>query len=174
MQLLQPAHLDLLRPDWQVLPGRQTQPTTLEPAGPATINPGISKVTLLQLEWEPSADLVRAPYDSVSILLYVPKCPGVYILSRQRGRDAFYSFYVGQTDNLYQCFIEHLLTTEPNPKLRQQVKQPCGFQYALVKKTEARRAALAALYWEHPQSYPCNHPQLIPTKNPHYKVVLGL
>jgi hypothetical protein len=134
-----------------------------------------TNLPVLRLQWFPSAREVFARYNNQTVNFHVPESAGVYILHRYRREDSlYYSFYVGQANNLRRRLLEHLSPNECNISIRNTVDMyPCGFQYALISHPVHRDSAEAAIYHNHPDWYTCNNPTGLPSLNLNYIVDIG-
>lgn len=129
--------------------------------------------TKIALNWVPSAGTVRTPYDGATVNRDVPEQAGVYILAHKVTDETYRIFYVGQANNLHRRLLEHLMISEPNVCIRNKVAGSCGFRFALVTNAVQRDAVEAAIYHAHPDWYPCNDPNSMPSPNPDYDVEIG-
>ena len=126
----------------------------------------------LTLHWRLNATNVCAPYTRQTVLNYVPKYAGVYVLCYLCSEGYSYDFYVGQANNLQRRLLEHLSFSESSC-IQQAIFQPCGFQYASVEHPTHRNAAEAAIYYQAPNQYLCTKSQGLPALDPHYIVEVG-
>ncbi len=69
------------------------------------------------------------PYDETQIRMAAPTGPGVYILWMQDSDGGWTRFYVSKANNLESQLLGHLSADEPNPCIKRNVKNMCGFHW---------------------------------------------
>ncbi len=86
-------------------------------------------------------------FDSAEIRRYAPMEPGVYLLWRQRKKDKWILFFVGETNDLEQAFLGHISDDETNACVKEIAGgEPCGFEYAVISNREIRKGIVKFLY----------------------------
>ena len=94
----------------------------------------------------------EAPNDGL-----IPERAGVYELLVKQNDGNYLRRYIGQGDNLRDCFQRHLSPKEPNECIREHLaKHLCGFDYALIADRGDRLDAEMALYDKYQQQAHCN------------------
>lgn len=97
-------------------------------------------IRIVGLDWK------GGPYTHSFDIVDVPHRPGVFKLHYQEPDGTWRVFLVGETDNLYEALIAHLVSTAPDPRIRERVlTQRCAFSYAELADPEERKAALRSL-----------------------------
>ena len=95
----------------------------------------------LKLEWS-----ARVRCTTEEIDKQVPAEPGVYQISHPAYPGTSVD-YVGQAENLKEKLKQHLLSSEPNVRLREHLQYyECTIRYAIVPDQADRNGAERALY----------------------------
>lgn len=95
----------------------------------------------LTLDW---SDVIQ--YTGSNVNIHAPLSAGVYRLSCKEG-DKLPVFYVGQAENLYERFRDHLSDGEPNACIVRCLRRyTCYFRFAKVARQADRDCAERALY----------------------------
>ena len=80
----------------------------------------------------------------------IPEKAGVYEILAKRNDGKYNRKYVGQTENLYSRYLEHLSDNEENSDIHDGLrKKTCGFDYALLESEADRKDTEQELYDEH-------------------------
>lgn len=78
-------------------------------------------------------------YDAGTVRRVVPNNPGVYRLNYKARDGKYYVFYVGQSEDLEERLLAHLLPSESNACIREMVRTAtCAFQYVVVTSKQDR------------------------------------
>jgi len=90
----------------------------------------------------------------------IPEEAGVYEILAKRNDGKYNRKYIGQTENLYARYLEHLLDNEENSDIHDGLrKKTCGFDYALIESKEDRLDAEQKLYDEYKYSWNKQRPK---------------
>ena len=93
-----------------------------------------------------SWSIFNTPYDETQVRMAAPTEPGVYVLSMQGQDGGWNRFYVGKADNLESRLLGHLGDHEPNPCIKRNVKNTCGFRWIDITMEYERSGVEKYLY----------------------------
>lgn len=86
------------------------------------------------------------PYDEQQIREAVPLAAGVYVLWVRGQGGGWNQFYVAKAENLESNLLGHLSDNEPNPCIKRNAKNECGFSWIEITMEPERAGVEKYLY----------------------------